>query len=96
MSFKKILRLENYNSGKYMIGISIKLIKFWTRMIRDVQISYPYNMFNKNKIIMTNGMSNSLLRRFNKYDNQTITQEEFFDGQFIMPNSGSLIDNQEY
>ena len=36
MSFKKILRLENYNSGKVMIGISIKLIKFWTRMIRDV------------------------------------------------------------
>ena len=29
---------------------------------------------------MTNGMSNSLLRRFNKYDNQTITKEEFFDG----------------
>ena len=42
---------------------------------------------------MTKSMYNSLLRRLNKNDNQTITKEEFFDGQFIMPNSGSLIDN---
>ena len=37
-------------------------------------------VFNKNKIIMTKGMFNYLLRRFNKNDNQTITKEEFFDG----------------
>ena len=29
---------------------------------------------------MTKSMYNSLLRRLNKNDNQTITKEEFFDG----------------
>ena len=51
------------------------------------------SLFKKNNLTMTQEMFEALLRRFNKNNNQVISKDEFFNAEFIMPNSGNVFEN---